>query len=361
MDSNKSNDTVRGSKAEKITKPFQLLAAFLGGVFALNTAFLTAARLIEKPEWVPGFLVVSAVTLTAVAGYGIFKLFTEHREVLLDDTHFSKGLTGENKNLQKKVGELETNIKQQTELASERLDMTQMYFEQVVSQLDIPKPQVKRLSRALRESLRAGEDLVTQEMSGDFLQNAKLTLTEHESAPSGSQFDELLLRISASRYERAFQTYGKLLHEDVTTVDLAPHLARVAAQVLGNRFHLSSPNPPIMALATLGILELVFTETMMNARDYSPSESVVDVDVEVGASDIFVRITNSLLPGTAQSDEWFEPGFRGAGSTERYATGAGQGLPLVRRLLSLISAEVKIVTLNDLCVLTIRFRNNPIP
>ena len=294
--------------------------------------------------------------LSVVACY---LLLTKHRENLQDDVHYSKGLAGKNKSLTKKVDELENRVEQHVELASQRLDLTQVYFEHVVSKLDIPEAQVKRLGRALRESVRAGEDLVTQEMSGVFLRDTREVLgAKRNDSESMDQLGELFTRISASRYERAYQSYEQLVKEDITTVDLAPQLQRVAHQILGNRFRLNCPSPPIVVSATLGILDLVFTETLMNAREYSPSSSLVEVTVVAEATAIEVRIQNQLLPGVMVSDQWFAPGYRGQSSPQRYATGVGQGLPLVHRLLSLISAEVSIAEEGSLCNLKIRFRNS---
>lgn len=356
MDSNKTTNASHGIKAEKITKPQQLAAAILIGAIALDGIFLTAARLIDQPPWIRGFLVVSAVILAAASIYSIYSLLTKHRELLQDDAHFAKGLAGKNKSLETKVAELTVKIDEQTKLASQRLEMTQQYFENVASRLAVPPDQIKRLGRALRESVRAGEDRVTQEVSGMFLRDTKKVLEATVGEKAGDQFHELFNRFAASRYEMTFQAYDHLIREDVSTVDLAPQLERVANLLLGDRFRIAGPNPPVFISATLGILEVVFTEILMNVRDYSPNNSPVQIAITREPTSVSVCITNQLLPGSVVSEEWFRPGFRGADSSQMHATGAGQGLPLVRRLLSLIAAEVELSGDALLCHLTVRFR-----
>lgn len=358
MDPTKSAPASHGIKPEKITKPQQLAAAILIGTVALDGLFLTAARFISQPPWISGFLVVSAVALAAASIYGIYSLLTRHRELLQDDPHFAKGLAGKNKTLEKKVDELTVKIDQQTTLATQRLEMTQQYFESVALRLNVPEDQRKRLGRALRESVRAGEDKVSQEVSGMFLRDTRNVLggTTDGQTVDGN-FDKLFDRFAATRYEMAFQAYDHLIREDVTTVDMSPQLSRVANVLLGYRFRLSSPNPPVLVSATLGILEVVFAEVLMNARDYSPPDSIVNIEVSKESTIVSVRIENQISPGITLSEEWFRPGFRGADAMSKYAAGAGQGLPLVRRLLSLISGEISLDGEAHVCRLTLRFRS----
>ena len=45
----------------KVTKPIQLLAAWLLGLIAVDGAFLTAANVLPNPPWAAGVLVIAAV------------------------------------------------------------------------------------------------------------------------------------------------------------------------------------------------------------------------------------------------------------------------------------------------------------
>ncbi|MDK1081831.1 MAG: hypothetical protein QGD88_10175, partial [Anaerolineae bacterium] len=48
-------------RPHKITKPIQLLAAWLAGLAIIDGSFLTAALNITTPTWAPGLLVIAAV------------------------------------------------------------------------------------------------------------------------------------------------------------------------------------------------------------------------------------------------------------------------------------------------------------
>jgi hypothetical protein len=51
----------QGIKPDRITKPIQLLAAWLTGLVLIDGAFLTAAASLTRPDWGSGVLVVAAV------------------------------------------------------------------------------------------------------------------------------------------------------------------------------------------------------------------------------------------------------------------------------------------------------------
>ncbi len=144
--------------------------------------------------------------------------------------------------------------------------------------------------------------------------------------------------------------------EDVTAVDMSTQLARVASVLLPQRYRLSSPNPPVLVSATLGILEVVFVELLKNASSYSPADSTVILSVAKESTTVSLCVENQLLPEAVISESWFSPGYRGVEARTAYADGIGQGLPLVRRLLSLIGGEISLDGDLMVCRLTLRFR-----
>lgn len=79
-------------KPEKITKPIQLLAAWLVGLILINTLFLSFALKITTPEWVPGFLVIASILNVPVFIGCIFLLQTKFRPQLQEDAFYSKYL-----------------------------------------------------------------------------------------------------------------------------------------------------------------------------------------------------------------------------------------------------------------------------
>jgi hypothetical protein len=76
----------------KVTKPIQLLAAWLVGLVSIDSAFLGAARLIHNPEWAPGLLVIAAIVNVPLFLICIFLLQTKFRPEMQEDTFYSKYL-----------------------------------------------------------------------------------------------------------------------------------------------------------------------------------------------------------------------------------------------------------------------------
>lgn len=98
----------------KITKPIQLLAAWLAGLVLVNGAFLTAASLIYVPSWAPALLVVACVVNVPLFLISIFVLQTKFRPEMQEDEFYHKYLekrfstvTGKSEVVETKVAEFE--------------------------------------------------------------------------------------------------------------------------------------------------------------------------------------------------------------------------------------------------------------
>jgi hypothetical protein len=79
-------------KPEKITKPIQLLAAWLIGLILIVSALLTAAATIKNPEWIPAFFSISAIAIIPLFLILIFLLQTRYRPQMQEDEFYSKYL-----------------------------------------------------------------------------------------------------------------------------------------------------------------------------------------------------------------------------------------------------------------------------
>jgi hypothetical protein len=77
---------------QKVTKPIQLLAAWLLGLVLVNTAFLSAAKMISSPGWVCGTLVLAAIVNVPLFLLCIFLLQTKFRPEMQEDVFYSKYL-----------------------------------------------------------------------------------------------------------------------------------------------------------------------------------------------------------------------------------------------------------------------------
>lgn len=77
---------------DKITKPIQLLAAWLAGLILVNGSFLTAASVLLDPPWLRATLVIASVCNVPVFLFCLFLLQTKFRPEMQEDTFYSKYL-----------------------------------------------------------------------------------------------------------------------------------------------------------------------------------------------------------------------------------------------------------------------------
>jgi hypothetical protein len=76
----------------KITKPIQLLAAWLAGLTLVNATFLVGAKTIATSGWIPGLLAIAAVVNVPLFIFSLFILQTKFRPEMQEDTFYSKYL-----------------------------------------------------------------------------------------------------------------------------------------------------------------------------------------------------------------------------------------------------------------------------
>jgi hypothetical protein len=75
-----------------ITKPIQLLAAWLSGLVVLDGSFLLAASRIVDPGWAGGALVIASIANVPLFLLAIFLLQTKFRPEMQEDSFYSKYL-----------------------------------------------------------------------------------------------------------------------------------------------------------------------------------------------------------------------------------------------------------------------------
>ena len=76
----------------RITKPFQLLAAWLTGLVLVDGAFLWAAAEVDSPSWVSPLLAIAAVLNVPLFLFCIFRLQTKFRPEMQADEYYSRYL-----------------------------------------------------------------------------------------------------------------------------------------------------------------------------------------------------------------------------------------------------------------------------
>ena len=97
--------------SHKITKPIQLLAAWLTGLVLLNGSFLAAATSITEPTWIKGLLVIASVLNVPLFIAAIFLLQTKFRPEMQEDSFYSKYLENKTKTLRS-----DSSLRQQQEI-----------------------------------------------------------------------------------------------------------------------------------------------------------------------------------------------------------------------------------------------------
>ncbi len=77
---------------ERITKPIQLLGAWLVGLLSIDAAFLLAATSIEPTSWQSGALTIAAIVNVPLFIGALFLLQTKFRPELQEDSYYSSYL-----------------------------------------------------------------------------------------------------------------------------------------------------------------------------------------------------------------------------------------------------------------------------
>lgn len=80
-------------KPEKITKPIQLLAAWLAGLFSIDACFLFAAARMQTGSWESGALTIAAIINVPLFLTAVFLLQTRFRPELQEDSYYSTYLS----------------------------------------------------------------------------------------------------------------------------------------------------------------------------------------------------------------------------------------------------------------------------
>ncbi|QSX30647.1 hypothetical protein JYB88_03010 [Shewanella cyperi] len=78
---------------ERITKPIQLLGAWLVGLLSVDAAFLVAATQINSSSWQSGALVIAAIINVPIFIGALFLLQTKFRPELQEDSYYSTYLS----------------------------------------------------------------------------------------------------------------------------------------------------------------------------------------------------------------------------------------------------------------------------
>jgi hypothetical protein len=81
-----------GINPGKVTKPIQLLAAWLAGLILIDGLFLGVATRLSRPEWAVAVLVVASVVNVPIFLLALFMLQTKFRAEMQEDKYYSRHL-----------------------------------------------------------------------------------------------------------------------------------------------------------------------------------------------------------------------------------------------------------------------------
>lgn len=225
-------------KPDKITKPIQLLAAWLIGLIFVNASFLGTAASINNPTWISGALVVASMINVPLFLGCIFLLQTKFRPEMQEDSYYSKYLESNTAKLIT-INPIESSIHQ---LRNEIADFQN-------SQLEI----IMNVDHSLKSLASKITTSVTQE---DIDSDAKAELQEI------AQEIELSSKILESVVE---QTYS---YADIQINDLLPEYQLIRKELVKNKlpigrsFGSSSKDPEIPRYKIIGFGENVPIEQL---------------------------------------------------------------------------------------------------
>lgn len=151
----------------KVTKPMQLLAAWLVGLIITNTVFLGSAINLDKDSWERGALVVATIVNVPLFLFALFILQTRFRAELQEDTFYSEYLSkksasviriDKNASQETRIYELERQLLRLT--AQPSLTLVPAISEAGLSQIDwsnwpIALNDLHPKFQAIREALKA--------------------------------------------------------------------------------------------------------------------------------------------------------------------------------------------------------------
>lgn len=83
----------QGIKPEKITKPIQLLGAWLAGLFSIDSCFLVASANMEAGSFESIALVIASIINVPIFLVAVFLLQTKFRPELQEDSYYSSYLS----------------------------------------------------------------------------------------------------------------------------------------------------------------------------------------------------------------------------------------------------------------------------
>lgn len=118
---------------DRITKPIQLLGAWLVGLLTIDAAFLTAATKMDLNSWHSGVLVIAAILNVPIFIGALFLLQTKFRPELQEDSYYSTYLNSRTNEIMK-------------------IPKSEILYEQLNSRIQLLENKIKQIKNSVEES-----------------------------------------------------------------------------------------------------------------------------------------------------------------------------------------------------------------
>jgi|GEM_PF-1549361 hypothetical protein len=127
-------------RPEKVTKPIQLLAAWLLGLVLINSSFLLAANNLTHPDWGAGALIIATIVNVPLFLVSLFLLQTKFRPEMQKDTYYSEYL-------QRKYNDNSTTVAKESKVDTDK------YVKEILAKIESaqqPKEKEKEIEEIIK-------------------------------------------------------------------------------------------------------------------------------------------------------------------------------------------------------------------
>lgn len=249
---------------ERITKPIQLLAAWLAGLVLVNGSFLGAAGAIPQPEWVRATLVIASVVNVPLFLLCLFLLQTKFRPEMQEDSFYARYLelnTG--KIIQSNPGDLAIQ-----QLRADIAEANARYVE-MIGALDVGlKSLAAQIAEAASSSgsasgslLRLSETASRAEKSAKAIQSAIERASDKQMS---LQVNDLTPNYPALR--RALLDHGLVIDHTFGSTSTEPETPKILTIGFGAGVPMSKLRLVIAIARDFGFEKIHYTDEPFNAN-----------------------------------------------------------------------------------------------
>lgn len=235
----------------RITKPLQLLAAWLAGLIVTNGTFLGAAATISTPQWIPICLVIAAIFNVPLFLVCIFVLQTKYRPEMQEDTYYARYLDSQTLTIRSSEGidisQLRTDIYEGNARTLEIIESLRGRLATLIDSIDSTSNSGSQLKL---QALNAQLDDVSETIA-DAKQRAEWGRYEISLNNLLPRYDDISQALAALSIQ-VTHTFGSTSHD--------PEQPKVGILSFGRTVDLSAIRELVTMLSPLGISALSYSE-----------------------------------------------------------------------------------------------------